>query len=112
MVYMVLTVLFAVLLGALFFVFWIIMLVDACTRKFKESNDKVVWVLVNIFAGLIGSLIYYFVVYWKDKSKSMKWFWWTVLVVFVLLVIFGVLFVIDSIRVYGNANDFITPPVE
>lgn len=42
------------------------MLVDCVTRNFKKDTDKVVWVLVIIFAGLIGSIIYYFVV--KRKS--------------------------------------------
>jgi hypothetical protein len=43
-------------------VFWIMMLIDSIQRKYKDSNDKVVWVLVIIFTGLIGALIYYFVV--------------------------------------------------
>jgi len=43
-------------------VFWIMMLVDCVKKKFKNENDKIVWVLVIIFAGIIGALIYYFVV--------------------------------------------------
>ena len=43
------------------------MLVDAIQRKFKGSNDKLVWVLVLIFTNLIGAVIYYFVVYSKVK---------------------------------------------
>ena len=58
------------------------MLVDAATRKFKEGNDKIAWILVVIFAGIIGALIYYFVIY--KKSKSMLWFWITLLGVIVL----------------------------
>lgn len=82
---------FLILLGALLFVFWLMMLIDSITRKFKESNDKVIWVLVNIFVGILGALIYYFVIYNKDKTKSMKWFWWTLLALFVLVVIFGII---------------------
>ena len=77
-------------MGALLFVFWLMMLIDVINRKFKESNDKVIWVMVNIFVGILGALIYYFVIYNKDKTKSMKWFWWTLLALFLLVVIFGV----------------------
>lgn len=44
------------------FVFWILMIVDCAKRDFKKDNDKIVWVLVIIFTGIIGALIYYFVV--------------------------------------------------
>ena len=81
---------FLILMGALLFVFWLMMLIDVINRKFKESNDKVIWVMVNIFVGILGALIYYFVIYNKDKTKSMKWFWWTLLALFLLVVIFGV----------------------
>jgi beta-lactamase regulating signal transducer with metallopeptidase domain len=50
------------------FVFWIMMLVDVIKRNFKKSDEKVIWVLVVIFAGIIGALIYYFVV--KRYSKK------------------------------------------
>ncbi len=86
-----------VLFAILFFVFWIIMLVDAAKRKFKESSDKVVWILVIIFANFIGALIYYFVVY--NKEKSLKWFLWTLLVLAILFVIFVVGFYVVGIPV-------------
>ncbi len=82
---------FAGLIGALFFVFWIMMLIDSITRKFKEGNEKIIWVLVNIFVGIIGALIYYFIVYKKDKSRSMKWFWWTILTLVILFILFFVI---------------------
>ena len=69
-------ILFAVIFGLVMFalmvfvfVFWILMLVDCVKRKFKEGSDKIVWVLVIIFTGLIGALIYYFIVKVKDKRK-------------------------------------------
>jgi NADH:ubiquinone oxidoreductase subunit 6 (subunit J) len=43
-------------------VFWILMLVDCAKRKFKEPNTQIVWVLIIIFTGLIGALIYYFII--------------------------------------------------
>jgi uncharacterized membrane protein YsdA (DUF1294 family) len=51
------------------FVFWILMLVDSIKRKYKEDSEKIVWVLVIIFTGIIGALIYYFIVKAKDKKK-------------------------------------------
>jgi len=70
----------AILLGLLFgliifalvifsIVFWILMLVDCVKRKFKEDVEKIVWVLVIILTGIIGALIYYFIVKVKDKKK-------------------------------------------
>ncbi|PIN77998.1 hypothetical protein COV15_00650 [Candidatus Woesearchaeota archaeon CG10_big_fil_rev_8_21_14_0_10_34_12] len=47
------------------FVFWIVMLVDALQRRFKGKNEKLLWVLVLIFASWIGAIIYYFLVYNK-----------------------------------------------
>ncbi len=78
------------LIGILFFVFWIIMLVDAATRKFKNDTDKVIWILVIVLTGIIGALIYYFVVYNKDKTKSIKWFWITLLILVILLVLLAI----------------------
>ncbi len=82
---------FLILMGALLFVFWLLMLIDSITRKFKESNDKIIWVLVNIFVGIIGALIYYFVIYNKDGTKSMKWFWWTLLVLVILVILSAII---------------------
>ena len=49
------------------FVFWILMLVDCIKRKFKDDTEKIIWILVIIFTGIIGALIYYFIV--KNKKK-------------------------------------------
>ena len=76
-----------ILMGILFFVFWIITLVDAIKRKFGKENEKLIWILVIVLTGVIGSLIYYFVVYKQDKTKTLKWFWWTALILFILLIV-------------------------
>lgn len=58
-------VILGILLFALYvwvFVFWILMIVDCVKRKFKQDVEKIVWVLVLIFTGIIGALIYYFIV--------------------------------------------------
>lgn len=49
-------------IGILAFIFWIAMLIDCLKRKFKNDSDRIIWVLVVIFAGIIGATIYYFVV--------------------------------------------------
>lgn len=51
---------------ALLFVFWIWMLVDALMRK--KFDDKLIWILVIIFLHFIGALLYYFLVYKKQKK--------------------------------------------
>jgi prolipoprotein diacylglyceryltransferase len=43
-------------------IFWIYMLVDSIKRKYKDENDKIVWVLVIVLLGIIGAVIYYFAV--------------------------------------------------
>ena len=56
-------------LVVLVFVFWISMLINCIKRKFKQDTDKIVWVLVIIFTGIIGALIYYFIVKVHDKRR-------------------------------------------
>lgn len=48
------------LTGLLLFGFWVWALVDAITNEPSEGNDKLIWVLVIIFTGFIGALIYFF----------------------------------------------------
>lgn len=48
-------------------VFWVLMLVDVLQRKFKDPNEKLIWVLVIIFAHIVGALLYYFLV---KKNKK------------------------------------------
>ncbi|MDP3966047.1 MAG: PLDc N-terminal domain-containing protein, partial [archaeon] len=76
-----------ILIGVLGFVFWVIMLVDASQRKFKDDSEKIVWILVIVLTGIVGALIYYFVIHIKDKNKSVKWFWWTLLGLVILFFI-------------------------
>ena len=54
------------------FVFWIIMIIDCAKREFKGENDRVVWILVLVFLGFIGAVIYYFVVKVNDKKVMKK----------------------------------------
>lgn len=77
---------FLMLISILIFIFYLIVLIDAITRKFKEDVEKIVWVLVILLTNFIGALIYYFIVY--RKYKSLKWLWITLLVIFVILILF------------------------
>lgn len=56
------------IVGILALIFWIFMIVDVAKRKFKNESDKVLWILVVILAGLIGAIVYYFVV--KKPNKN------------------------------------------
>lgn len=55
-------------IGIFAFVFWILMIVDVAKRNFKNENDKIMWILIVILTGIIGALIYYFMV--KKKNKN------------------------------------------
>jgi prolipoprotein diacylglyceryltransferase len=49
-------------IGILGTIFWIWMIVDCAQNEpSDQGNDKVIWILVIILAGLIGAAIYYFV---------------------------------------------------
>ena len=58
---------FGFTMGILFLVFWVWMIVDCVKRKFKSDNEKIVWILIILFAKIIGALIYFFVV--KNRKK-------------------------------------------
>jgi len=54
-------------------VFWIFMIIDAAQRKFKKDDEKVIWILILVFLGIIGAVIYYFVIKNKDpKTKKIS----------------------------------------
>ena len=47
------------LVGLAFLIFWIYTIVDVARNKFSDDTTKIVWLLVVIFLGLLGSLIYW-----------------------------------------------------
>ncbi len=64
-----------IIAAALLFVFWFWMLIDCLKRpddKFAAggNNAKLIWVLVIIFTGLIGALIYYFLIKKADTQSD------------------------------------------
>ena len=60
-IFMFLVLVFFVLV-VLLMVFWIWMIVDVAKRDFKDETEKIVWILVVILAGILGAIIYYFVI--------------------------------------------------
>ena len=53
--------LFILMIGALFTVFWIWMLIDALTNKSLRDTEKLIWVVVIILTHFLGALIYFFI---------------------------------------------------
>ena len=51
---------FAVI-GILGFVLWIWAVIDCTTNDYLPGNDKIVWILVVVLAGVVGAIIYYFI---------------------------------------------------
>ncbi|MCK4635084.1 MAG: PLDc N-terminal domain-containing protein [Candidatus Aenigmarchaeota archaeon] len=51
-------------------IFWLWMLIDLLERK--NFEDKVAWVLVMMFLCIVGSVMYYFLVYAKSKVIRKK----------------------------------------
>ena len=52
------------------FVFWILMLIDCIKRDFRDSNEKVIWVLLMIFLQVLAAILYYFMIKAKDKKRK------------------------------------------
>ena len=42
------------------FAFWIWMLIECVTKEPDTGNTKICWVLIIVFAHIVGALIYYF----------------------------------------------------
>lgn len=51
---------------------WILALVDCVKRQFKGENEKIIWILIIVLVGIIGAIIYYFMVYRKAKAEEKK----------------------------------------
>jgi uncharacterized membrane protein YidH (DUF202 family) len=48
-------------IGLAAFAFWIWMLIECVTKEPDTGNTKVCWVLIIVFAHVVGALIYYLV---------------------------------------------------
>lgn len=59
--------LFIIVLAIFLTIFWVLMIIDIAKRKFKNENDKIVWILIVILLSWLGAIIYYFVVKRSNK---------------------------------------------
>ncbi len=59
-------------IGLLGTVFWIWMIIEVATKEPENGNDKIVWILVVVLAGVIGAAVYYFVRRPERMKKSGK----------------------------------------
>jgi predicted membrane channel-forming protein YqfA (hemolysin III family) len=50
-----------VVIGLLCLAFWLWMLVECATKEPDTGNTKVVWILIIVFAHIIGAVLYYFI---------------------------------------------------
>lgn len=48
------------LIGLAALAFWIWMIIDCVTKEPSTGNDKIVWIIIILFAQIIGAAIYYF----------------------------------------------------
>jgi len=53
------------ILGILFFIFWLVMLIDAIKN---QKENKLMWILLIVLLNVLGAIIYYFV----EKRKRKK----------------------------------------
>ena len=53
---------FGAVFGALFLAFWVWMIIDCARKNFKNGNEKIIWILIILFAKIVGAIIYFFVV--------------------------------------------------
>jgi hypothetical protein len=40
-------------------------------KKF-DSNQRLMWILIIVFAGLIGFIVYWYMYIWKDEDKTLN----------------------------------------
>jgi len=60
---MILLTIVLMLIPIAFLVFWIWMIIDVVKREnFEGENDKVLWIIVVLLAGVIGAAVYYFLI--------------------------------------------------
>lgn len=52
----------AALISIAIVIFWIWMLVDCAKRKFRNTVEKVIWILVLVFISWIGAIIYLIII--------------------------------------------------
>ena len=42
-------------------IFWVWMIIDVAKNEPENGNDRIMWILIVVLAGVIGAAVYYFV---------------------------------------------------
>ena len=67
---MIFLVLFIIALAVLAFIFWILMIIDCVKRnKWHSESEQIAWVLIVVLLGVLGAILYYFIVKIKPTLK-------------------------------------------
>lgn len=53
--------LLGIVLSVMMMVYWIRVLIDCASNEASTGNDKIIWLLIIFFGGLLGALLYVFV---------------------------------------------------
>ena len=51
-------------------IFWIWMLIDCVMNEPSQGNDKLIWVIIIVFAQLLGALIYF--IFRRQKRNAVS----------------------------------------
>ncbi len=63
---------FLILLIFALLVFWIVMVVDNCKRKFKSMDEQALWLVMQMLFGFIASIVYYVLIYREKKFVAVN----------------------------------------
>ncbi len=54
-------ILFLLIFGTIFTLFWLWMLIDCALNEPPQGNDKLVWVIIIVLTSVFGALLYFFI---------------------------------------------------
>jgi len=91
-----------IIAAALLFVFWLWMLIDCLKRPdgmfaAGGNNAKLIWILVIIFTGLIGALIYYFLIKKADTQNDKLIVIALLALVIIVIILIAGLFAVNTV---------------
>ncbi|SNS60390.1 Phospholipase_D-nuclease N-terminal [Belliella buryatensis] len=56
------------LLSFIFFVLWVITIVNAVQSNFKDPNMKLIWILIILFGNFLGMVLYWIIAPGQKKN--------------------------------------------
>lgn len=54
--------LIGLLVTGVLIIFWIFMIIDAARRNFRKGHEKIIWIVIILFFGWVGALVYFIVI--------------------------------------------------